>query len=143
VSAHFVIAVDPGNVTGIALTLPGGGVTADECSPYAAVNLVETQQPSVVVCESFTPRAGVRTWQPDALYTIGALRYICERDGIEFVLQSPADAKRFATNDKLATIGWRHPTSGGHAEDALRHLLLISIRRGWVDPVLFADTDPA
>lgn len=91
-----------------------------------------------VVCESFVPRPGVRSWQPDALEIIGALRYICHRAGIPFETQAPADAKRFATNDKLETCGWRNPTRGGHADDASRHLLLAAVRRGLIDPAIFA-----
>jgi hypothetical protein len=46
--------------------------------------------------------------------------------------QSPAQGKTFATNAKLKKVGWYHQTPGGHANDALRHLLLYATKQGLV-----------
>ena len=129
------IAVDPGGTTGVAMTGNGQTVATWELSPMEAVELVEDfiDENSVVVCESFTPRPGVRTWQPDAVEVIGALRYLCFKRGLELVLQSPAAAKRFGTDDKLKRIGWYKPTRGGHSNDAVRHLLIAMVRNGDID----------
>src|SRR6185295_16508861 len=106
-----------------------------EGDPYEAVRYVETASVNQinVAYETFTPRPGVYTWQPDALYTIGAIRYLGKKYGFETVGQSPADAKRFSTNDKLKTLGWRSPSTGGHADDAARHLLLRAVKLGALD----------
>lgn len=99
-----------------------------------ALDLVDSllEHDTVVVCESFVPRPGVRTWQPDAIEMIGALRYMCFRRGVQLRLQSPAAAKSFSTNEKLKRIGWR--PKGGHASDAVRHLLLALVSDGVIDP---------
>jgi hypothetical protein len=134
-----VLAIDPGKVCGRAWLI-GGEFKSGESDRWAAVDRAHVGGGlfDLVVCESFVPRPGVRSWQPDALETIGALRYVCDRAGVPIETQAPADAKRFATNDKLAALGWRNPTRGGHADDAARHLLLAAVRHGLIDPARFA-----
>jgi len=63
---------------------------------------------------------------------IGAMRLIADHGGVQFVRQTPAQAKSFATDDKLRKLGWFSPTPGGHANDATRHLLvyLAGIKHG-------------
>lgn len=129
-----LIAVDPGNTCGMAsVVLEDKKVATFESweeKPYAAARYVEVASidPISVAYETFTPRPGAYTWQPEALYTIGTIRYLGKKYGFETVGQSPADAKRFSTNDKLKKIGWRNPSTGGHADDAARHLLLLAVR---------------
>lgn len=128
-----VIAVDPGGRTGVAWIGDDGrprSCTIDD--PMYAVHFVHEWQPPIIICENFTPRGGARTWQPDALHIIGALRYIAWLRDLPFVLQSPADAKRFATDDKLRRIGWHKP-GHDHENDARRHLLLGLTRAGEID----------
>jgi hypothetical protein len=139
ISRSLVVAVDPGGTYGVARAIIGPSlhsVAASELSPLDALSFVECLLPDTefLFVESFTPRSGVRTWQPEALEGIGALRYLAARYGTQFELQSPSDAKRFSTNKKLEALGWRTPTRGGHADDALRHLLLGAVRRGLLDP---------
>jgi hypothetical protein len=134
-----VVAVDPGKITGVAVGVFGTErhVEAHELAPMDAVGMVDgllSQGVAAVACESFTPRPGARTWQPDALDVIGALRWVCHVHNTRLLQQSPADAKSFSTNEKLARLGWRRPTKGGHADDALRHLLLFAIRGDLIDP---------
>jgi hypothetical protein len=130
-----VMAVDPGLLSGVAyaefgLVPPVPEVW--ELDPRETVRAVEERLSgpglAVVACESFVPRPGVRSWQPDALEIIGGLKYVCWRHNTPLVLQSPANAKSFSTVAKLKKLDWRHPTPGGHAEDALRHLLLIAVQ---------------
>ncbi len=131
------IAVDPGLTTGIAvLSNPPGKPATWEVAPMAAVDLVESMlddPDTLVVCESFIPRPGVRTWQPDALEIIGALRYLCFKYQRDFELQSPGDAKKFSTDVKLKRLQWYHSTNGGHSNDAQRHLLLALVRHDAID----------
>lgn len=131
------LAIDPGLTTGMAeqtdtLKLP----LTWELPVNDAMDLVEELLDGpryCVVMESFTPRPGVRTWQPDALEAIGVARFLARKNGCLFELQSPADAKRFSTDEKLKKLGWHTPTEGGHANDALRHLLLGRVRHQDID----------
>lgn len=86
-------------------------------------NALEDQVVSSVVCEDFIPRAGVRTWQPDALHQIGALQWMCRHWSVPFILQLVGDAERMGTAKKLApylAIGYGRGGEG-HAIMALKH----------------------
>lgn len=137
ISRSLIVVVDPGNVCGIACLDVEKVVTSFELTPYECIWHIEQALMSgeirVIVCESFIPRPGAYTWQPDAVYTIGALKYLSERASVPFFLQSPASAKKFSTNAKLDRLGWRNRTPGGHADDATRHLLLFASSRGIVE----------
>lgn len=94
-----------------------------------------------VVCESFrvnnmTARkvGGDRLW---AAEQIGVLRYFCHFAHVDYVEQSPSDAKHFATDAKLKKLGWYAPVNPGekgHRRDAARHALLWSINNRKMDP---------
>ena len=83
------------------------------------------------MCESYVITASTlrktrgENW---SLESIGALRWMANKHRVEFVLQTPADAKRFADDRKLKAAGWYFPTPGGHANDAARHLMLYLAR---------------
>ena len=131
----MILAVDPGGTTGVALhgglpvstyffEVPGGHLgfvdwfhtRTDTSGAYADHHLD-------IVCESFIPRPGALTHQPDASYIIGYLKMWAHRKGMSFKLQSPAQAKSFSTNAKLKAAGL-YPVGKGHAQDAARHLLV-------------------
>ncbi len=98
---------------------------------YVEEIIERTPDEMLVACESFVLRPGVRTWQPDALEIIGALRYVCLVHETEFTLQSAVDAKEFSTNEKLDRLGWRAKKE--HVDDAIRHILLAATRRDLID----------
>ncbi len=133
----MIIAVDPGKITGLATWSAGQMSSWQEPTWYAVdrvwAALGSTMPVDVIVCESYTVTASTlrKTRQYEALESIGALRWMSNRHGVEFVLQAPADAKRFAEApryEKLRNIGWHVPTPGGHANDAAAHLLLYLAR---------------
>lgn len=135
-----IVAIDPGNVCGMAEARFREGEVeyfqSWETGPIDCVRCVEESSfvdRIHVVYETFTPRPGVYTWQPEALYTIGAIRYVATKRHLPFSEQSPADAKKFSTNDKLAVLGWRSPSKGGHQDDAARHLLLCAVKMNALD----------
>lgn len=138
-----IVAVDPGLTSGVAVYgTESRSFLSMELPTHAAISEVERflyLGTGLVVCESWTPRPGVRTFQPEALESIGALRYLCRKLRTEFQLQSPAEAKSFATNKKLKTLGWRRPSEGGHADDAARHLLVAAVRVDAIDPAIFLE----
>ena len=144
----LLVAIDPGGTYGVAIAridVTLVDVEATEMPPYEALSFVDealSLRTERVFCESFIPRPGIRTNQPEALEGIGALRYICAGHDIPFELQSPADAKRFSTNDKLKRLGWYKPTRGGHANDALRHLLLGAVRHGMIGAEEYTKPEP-
>jgi hypothetical protein len=85
-----------------------------------------------IVCENYKQRPGPLSNQPDALHSVGALRYFCWDNDISFLLEMPGEGKKFGTDYKLKKIGWWHPTPDGHANDSMRHLLVGAVRTGLV-----------
>ncbi len=65
----------------------------------------------------------------DALHIIGAVKHECRRLSVPLVLQTPAQAKSFATNDKLKAVGW-YTVGADHERDAARHMLVYVMQRG-------------
>ena len=134
-----ILAVDPGKMTGLALTSEMSLVRWE--LPYlealdAAGALIMAQAINVVVCENYIVGQGtIRKAQGEnwSLKSIGALEWMCHyATGIEFILQKPADAKTFSTDEKLRELGWWLP-GHPHANDSLRHLLLFLAREGHWD----------
>jgi hypothetical protein len=122
-----VVAVDPGKTTGVAVWTGGLGAVScqfeDKHEFYQWAELHVTTQTTFVV-ENFVPRKGALTWVPDSLHIIGWIEGRVWQWGYpKFVLQSPAQAKSFATDDKLRRLGWWVPGQD-HARDALRHLVV-------------------
>lgn len=133
----YVLAVDPGGTTGWAFRRPQDGVISGQDDfnsfVYDADRLVRNQV-DVVVCERYVITAETlrKSRQTTALEVIGFLRGACYINGAEFVLQSPGDAKRFATDERLKSAGWYVPGQP-HANDAARHLLLYLVKNGQME----------
>lgn len=125
-----ILAVDPGLTSGWALLRPDGTVTTGQSDFEAMMRAAERYAPTVVVCERYTITAETlrKSRQTTALELIGALRWMTVKSGGEFVMQSPADAKRFSTDGKLTSAGWLQPRARDHANDACRHLLLYCVK---------------
>ena len=145
---HYVLAVDPGKATGLALF---------EWEPEREPVLLESHEVDFleyadavrkffeyygdkdgfyVVCERFTINAQtVRNSQaPFSLEKIGVLKQILLDYNLPLEalnLQSPADAKAMFDNTKLKKLEYWHRGGEGHALDAIRHGLLYMVRLGW------------
>lgn len=94
-----------------------------------------------VVGERYTITAATakKTQQPWSLEVIGVTKYLAHKFGCGTVtLQAPADAKKFATNDRLRAMGWWVPGTAGHDKDALRHLMIRLVNQGWSDERLLS-----
>jgi hypothetical protein len=145
-----LIAFDPGKMTGAALcgfdpetkfVHSFGGFQLD---PTAVLDWlwrltlqVPTGQRICVGYESFkiTEQTAKKTRQYDALYFIGALRWIAHHCTMELdAPRDPAAAKKITNNDKLHRLGF-WTTSSEHANDAARHLVLMLLDRGWYSTV--------
>lgn len=133
----LVLAYDPGLATGAAVLDTGtGNHHAVEIEGRFAFYdtfglLVAHGRPLEVVGERYTVNADThkKSRQDDPFYINGYMEGICRGLGIPFTLQTPGEAKQFSTNDKLKAVGWYTATSGGHANDANRHLLKYVIER--------------
>jgi hypothetical protein len=133
-----LIAVDPGLKSGLAMWVEERFVGSWILDVYEIESLMEGYAESyredlIIICESFiiNARTAKVTQAPWSLEIIGCLRYMsqkfCRRD---LVMQRPAEAKSFSTNEKLKALGWYHRGTAGHDNDASRHLLLYTIRNG-------------
>lgn len=95
----------------------------------------------VIACERYQSSGGprARTHQPIAQQVIGQVRALADEYRCEFTLQTPADAKHFASNARLRTldllwtgrdVGW---PDANDLRDATRHALLcLATRRATV-----------
>jgi len=124
----MIFSIDPGKTTGLAVwsdTAPVFVAAYEIPNRYEFAELVSVQMPTEIVCEQFViSERTIRTAQDvNALRLIGWLDIFCNLNGIPFTLQTAAQAKRFATDDKLKALGW-YETGRGHATDAARHLLV-------------------
>lgn len=124
-----VLGVDPGKTTGWALLSIGF-----ECGQLNGRLDAYTRLPlgypgMEVVAEKFTITPGTPTGQYDALYIIGHLEAICYSNKIPFTLQTPAQAKKFISNEVLTILGW-YRKGLPHAMDAARHLALHLVQSG-------------
>lgn len=132
-----VLACDPGGTTGWALWEDGALKASGQDGFESFWRYVRTLTGLThVVAERFVlNHQTVRnSAQPTALEVIGYLRTTSWEQGAKFVLQSPADAKRFSTDERLTAAHWKLPSKLDHANDALRHLLLLLVKSGEMDP---------
>lgn len=134
-AAEFVLACDPGAMTGLAW-LPLDGTKklwAIERPLLPALELAEellaTHRNVHVVAERF--RVDQDSLKKDtgewwSLEGIGVLRYLCrkyqDRNVTGPYLQQSTSVKRTFTKRRLQHLGWRNPSTGDHMDDAARHL---------------------
>lgn len=148
-STKYVLSVDPGKATGLALfSYEKGGdpilLWSDEVQQeeYAkpireALALYGPEEGGIeVVCERFTINAQtVRNSQaPYSLEQIGILKQCLMDVGRapdDIYFQSPADAKALFPNPALKKLKYWHKGGEGHAMDAIRHGLLRLVKSGW------------
>ncbi len=135
----MILAIDPGLATGLArfyndLNFQSGILEGgfDAMSDELALLVPATIE--FVVIENFIPRGGALTIQLDALHIIGAVKHWCRQERKPLIIQSPAQAKSFATNDKLKACGWFNKGTEGHDNDAARHML-VACASGKVGPI--------
>jgi hypothetical protein len=143
---RYVLAVDPGKATGMALfslesgqepvLIWSGEFQQDEYAKPIRDTLALYGDTLDVVCERFTINAQtVRNSQaPYSLEQIGILKQClmdAGRKPDDIYFQSPADAKAMFDNSKLKKLEYWHKGGEGHALDAIRHGLLKLVKTGW------------
>lgn len=152
----YVLAVDPGKLTGMCLfsyqtgsepTLEWSGELEQHEVAEAIRSILWT--PDVrynldVVCERFIINAQtVRNSQaPYSLEVIGILKQCLLDNGRpmdDIFFQAPADAMSMFDNKKLKKLSYWHVGGGGHALDSIRHALLKLVKSGWKPVGLLKD----
>jgi hypothetical protein len=143
-----IFALDPGLTSGwTTYDVMNRSFTAGESNfDQTCANLLEfvtNYGPAgLIVCESFmiTVHTAKNTQAPWSLELIGVARMIARRwTGNELLLQTPAQAKAFSTNNRLKHVGFWTPGMAGHANDAARHLLLVLVNRGYLPKEILAE----
>lgn len=144
----YVLAVDPGKTTGMALfSRQIDSEPVLEWSKELEQDEVAEAVRSVlwapdkryhldVVCERFIINAQtVRNSQaPYSLEVIGIVKQCLKDNGRpmdDIYFQAPADAMNMFDNKKLKKLDYWHVGGGGHALDAIRHALLRYVKTGW------------
>ena len=144
----YILAVDPGKATGMALISLETGLepvlewsgefTQEEFAKPVRETLwaSEAKYNLDIVCERFVINAQtVRNSQaPYSLEIIGALKQClidAQKPTESIVFQAPADAKALFPNEALKKLGYWHRGGEGHALDAIRHALLRAVKIGW------------
>jgi hypothetical protein len=123
-----IIALDPGGTTGYVYWWPDGTYIGGQGDFDYMAELADAwfnMDIDAIVCERYTITAETlrKSRQTTALEMIGVAHFVALRKHADFVLQSPADAKRFSTDDRLDVVKWREPGQD-HFNDACRHLML-------------------
>lgn len=144
----YVLSVDPGKLTGIAL-FGFNGLSeptlewAKELEQHEVAHTLrgvlgasEELRNADVVCERFIINAQtVRNSQaPYSLEIIGILKQCLLDSGRpmdDIFFQAPADAMTMFDNKKLKKLEYWYVGGGGHALDAIRHALLRLVKSGW------------
>jgi hypothetical protein len=150
----IIAAVDPGKVSGVCLvefrdvSQRIDAITSPDCALLGSAELEFPEilgrceetipQADQVAMEKFTitPQTGKNTQAPWSLRVEGIVMAIALRSCTTATLQTPADAKSLVNNDLLRCLRLWHRGGAGHANDALRHAVLLAIRRGWRSPAL-------
>lgn len=135
-----VVGIDPGLATGlVSVNIDDdgnlGAVEAYELDQMGLGHYMETlygqwrslgTKPTIVI-ESFTITAATAKNSPApwSLENIGVVRYFSQKADFPLVFQTPAQAKRLATDDILKAAGLYFKGNGfkGHANDAARHVV--------------------
>lgn len=142
----YVLSVDPGKATGMALfsletgqepvMLWSGEYQQHEYAVPIREALATVQGDLEVVCERFTINAQTlrNSQSPYSLEQIGILKQCmldAGRKAEDIVFQAPADAKAMFPNEALKFLEYWHRGGEGHALDAIRHALLRLVKLGW------------
>jgi hypothetical protein len=141
----YIFAIDPGKTTGWAFAqVENGEVTAltygeDDFDAICArldywLQSYQTYDTRVVAEKyTITARTAQLSQQSWSLEVIGVARYLAKKHGDLQLIIQPTNVKKFATDKRLKALGWWHKGGGGHANDALRHLMGYLVSIGWMD----------
>lgn len=144
----IVIGIDPGKTTGFAIW-QNGHLLIEQSGQLPRQQFFEWFEkiactahvsPLHVVIERFLIGRATVGKEGDAHYAIGGIgiaEYLSEKYEFELTIQGASKAKNFCTDEKLKILGWYHGTSGGHQNDAIRHLVTYLVDIKQLDPRIF------
>lgn len=136
-NTHNVLCLDPGGATGWASWLDGEFQAGEILRGFPGFcedhMMIPWERFDLITVESFTVNATTHKKDPvmfaDTTSIIGAVRFIAYEVEVECKMPKPEKPTGFATDAKLKQAGLWHPTRGGHANDACRHLLIQLMNR--------------
>lgn len=149
----YVLAVDPGTTTGLALVyideyheptvVWSAQLSWNEASDALAFRLRQTQaicagqeKRVIAVGEKFVVNAKTaqRGGAEDAIGMLGVLRRECRLAGVELApLQTAQSAKNLVSDEALKAMSLYHKGEK-HVNDALRHAVFLAVKRKLMDP---------
>jgi hypothetical protein len=148
IESKRILAVDPGGATGFAfwegsplrieneLLMQWQELDDDGLTTARTVEQEINKGLDILVCESFSLNAGTMKKSTagslQTIQTIGMLRWLAFVHAVPFVLQTPAAAASFSSDDKLRRLGW-WKVGEEHARSATRHLILYLAQQGLID----------
>lgn len=135
------IGIDPGPSTGIVVLLWDGrlwGTHAFQCTSSSAAFLlsflIDRFSPAVVAIEEFEVRRGSGGTTGKDADTTKQVRYEAEQissnKGIILSVNKPGNVKPWATDKRLAKIGFPLGAKFKDARDAARHALFSMVKHG-------------
>jgi len=127
----MILAIDPGKITGLVWDIEGAPSEIDHAMVefpeiyFTLDEMIKRDRFEYVIIENFliSGQTAKKTQAPWSLKIIGACEYICLREGINMILQTPSEAKNFVTDKRLREHGMWF-SGAGHDRDAARHYLL-------------------
>jgi hypothetical protein len=134
-SARYLLCIDPGLLTGMALLdmseqenpiVLGSGEYGVRDFYNKAEELIARLSPDmVVVVENFiiTTATAKKTSAPWSLRGVGVVEFLCLKYGATMELQTPDQAKEIPSSD-LKIVEFWHVGGEGHANDAFRHAVV-------------------
>ena len=129
---------------GVDLTPPHTQFTATELpseeTPRFVADWLQNPGHWFIAVQGYTiAHGGVKTPQYEALYTIGALRYVASQCNATFEIQNRSEARRVGPDETLKKLGWYTKTKDGHANDSTRHVILTLTRHHPVELAALLD----
>ena len=137
-SDRVILGVDPGQTTGIAVVRwSDAGLELleswEEPDWLKAASQIRQRMKSAtdVATEDFVILKKTKgQW---SIKLNGIVEHSAWENGVVVHGQNSQRAKAFATNQKLRALGLWHVGGGGHAKDAIRHVLLMAVIEGFSD----------
>ncbi len=111
-----VLAIDPGQTTGIALKLKGKYITCVLNTPEEVWEFVNKLHWDQVICENFTTAGRISSYGLLTVRIIGGIQALCWKQHIQLTMRMPQH--RYSKQKQAATMA-----TVIHEQDALAHLL--------------------
>ena len=122
----YVISIDPGGTTGIAIRTPENWIlTCTASSPEELFDMVDGTPFTHVIVENFAAEL-IGKWGLFTVRIVGGVYSIAYRKGAEYILHQPQDRYPFQKEAKAFLTERKKQTKQRfviHEEDALAHLL--------------------